>query len=242
MTAPLMTPSVVPDRRPGWWRIVPLLAALAIGIFLGGGYSLTRSLFGPDPTTVATSALQSMRAQNRLIPFVARYVSVVTTRQQQLGGLIASQRTLVLPGDVRYELNLARLKERDVAWDKRSSTLTVTLPEIEIAGPDIDLATVREYGDGGLLSRLTDQGTSLDQANRVRAVADLRAQAKGAVPMRLARDSARRAVEQNFLLPLRAAGFDRAQVIARFASDGEPLAGEVVDHSRSYNEILSTAR
>ena len=231
-------PVAVAPRR--WLTPVVVIGALVVLLLVGAG--LKRRLLGPDPQTVVTSALQSMRAQNRLTPFVARYVSVVTTSQQQLGGLLTSQRTLILPGDVRYELDLAALRPDDVTWDAASSTLTVRLPDVALAGPDVDLANLREYGAGGLLSHLTDSATALDQANRARAVADLRQQAAGPLPMRLARDAARTAVEQSFALPLRAAGFAQARVVARFPSDGEPLNGEIIDHSRSYNEVLGESR
>ena len=56
-----------------------------------------------------------MRAQNRLVPFVARFVSVTSSRQEKFG--LAAERTLILPGDVRYELDLAKLERDDVAWD-----------------------------------------------------------------------------------------------------------------------------
>jgi hypothetical protein len=180
-----------------------------------------------------------MRAQNRLVPFVARYVSVVTSKQSQL--MFTSERTLVLPGDVRYELDLAKLGERDVTWDDDTKTLSVRLPEIEIAGPEVDLAAAREYGSGGVLGALTDSRTQLDDANRSKAVADLRKQAQAATPMRLAREAARQAVEHSFALPLRAAGIADAKVVARFASDptNDP---SYIDRSRSYNEVMATGR
>ena len=70
-----------------------------------------------------------MRAQNRLVPFVARYVSVVSSRQERLGGLVSSERTLVLPGDVRYELDLAKLDADDVRWDASATRLASTCPK-----------------------------------------------------------------------------------------------------------------
>ena len=130
--------------------IAAVVVALLLGLVVGGALDIGKRLFGgPDPETVASSALQSMRAQNRLVPFVARYVSVVSSRQERLGGLVSSERTLILPGDVRYELDLAQLGPEDVRWDAASNTLSVTLPEIEIAGPEVDLAAAREYGETG---------------------------------------------------------------------------------------------
>jgi hypothetical protein len=222
--------------------IAAVVVALVLGLFVGGALDIGKRLFGgPDPETVASSALQSMRAQNRLVPFVARYVSVVSSRQERFGGLVSSERTLILPGDVRYELDLAQLGPEDVQWDATSSTLAVTLPEIEIAGPEVDLAAAREYGEGGVLSAVTDANQSLDRNNRARAVADLRKQAGAAVPMRLAREAGRQAVERSFALPLQAAGFDNAKVVARYPTEGSPVT-KPLDRSRSYNEVLGDAQ
>ena len=216
--------------------------ALILGLVVGGALDIGKRLFGgPDPETVASSALQSMRAQNRLVPFVARYVSVVSSRQERLGGLVSSERTLILPGDVRYELDLAQLGPEDVQWDAASNTLNVTLPEVEIAGPEVDLAAAREYGENGVMSVISDADQALDRNNRARAVADLRKQAGGAVPMRLAREAGRQAVERSFALPLQAAGFDNAKVVARFATEGSPVT-QPLDRSRSYNDVLDEAR
>ena len=96
-----------------------VVVALLLGLLVGGALDIGKRLFGgPDPETVASSALQSMRAQNRLVPFVARYVSVVSSRQERFGGLVSSERTLILPGDVRYELDLAKLEPRGRAMGR----------------------------------------------------------------------------------------------------------------------------
>ena len=220
--------------------IAAVVLALLIGVLFGGALDLGKRLFGgPSVETVASSALQSMRAQNRLVPFVARYVSVTSSKVQQLG-VFTTERTLVLPGDVRYELDLSKLTPEDVVWNAASKTLSVRLPEIEIAGPDVDLAQAREYGTNGVLSALTHSDATLDQANRQRAVADLRQQASAAMPMRLAREAGRQAIERSFSLPLMAAGFDGAKVIAHYPTEGDPVTVPL-DHSRSYNEVLNEA-
>ena len=216
-----------------------VVVALLIGLALGGAGLIDRVLSGPDPKAIATSSLESMRAQNRLVTFVARYVSVTNARQSRLG--LTTQRTLILPGTVRYEIDLSKLNQQDVEWDASTNTLRIQLPEIEIAGPEVDLAQAREYGSGGLLATFTNAEERLDQANRARAVADLRQQARGEVPMRLARESARQAVERSFAMPLRAAGFDDARVVARFAGEPEEEPS-YIDQSRSYNEVLEEAR
>ena len=220
--------------------IAGIAAALVIGVLLGMASGIADSLFGPNPKTIASASLQSMRAQNRLTVFAARYVSVVSSEQQRLGGLVSSERTLILPGDVRYELDLSKLQPGDVTWDKSTSTLKVRLPEIEIAGPDVDLSAAQEYGAGGILSALTNANQQLDSANRAKAVADLRRQAQGAVQMRLARQAARAAIERSFAMPLIAAGFKDAKVVARFPTEGADDPS-YLDLSTPYEQVIQEA-
>ena len=220
-----------------------IIVALVLGVLLGMTSGIVDRIFGgPDPKTIASSSLESMREQNRLITFVARYVSVVSSEEQRLGGLVSTERTLILPGNVRYEVDLSQLQPDDVRWDAGSQTLNVRIPAIEIAGPEVDLGAAREYGSGGVLANLTNAETQLDEANRARAVADLRKQAQAEVPMRLARNSARQAIERSFSMPLKAAGFENAKVVARFAGEEGAADPSYLDTSTPYNEAIEEAR
>jgi hypothetical protein len=228
------------DRRLNKPLVLAMVAvALALGVLLGVTTGVADKLFGPNPKTIANASLQSMRAENRLTVFAARYVSVVSSEEQRLGGLVSSERTLILPGDVRYELDLSQLQPGDVTWDGSSRTLKVMLPEIEVAGPDVDINAVREYGGGGVLSALTNANQQLDQANRDRAVQDLRKQATAAVPMQLAHQAAREAVERSFAMPLLAAGFKDVKVVARFPTEGNDAS--YVDLSTPYEQAIQEA-
>lgn len=220
--------------------IAGILAALVLGLLIGIAAVADRIFGAPDPKTIATSSLESMRAQNRLIVFAARYVSVTSSRQSRLG--FSAERTLILPGDVRYEVDLSKLQPADVRWDSGSGTLSVRVPDIEIAGPQVDLSSAREYGEGKLLTTIFGGEEQLDQANRAAAVADLRKQAMAELPMGLAREAARQAIERSFAMPLKAAGIDDAKVVARFASDEDAADPSYIDRSRSYNEVLEEAR
>jgi hypothetical protein len=230
------------DRRLNKPLVLAMVAvALVLGVLLGTATGFADRIFGgPNPKTIASASLESMRAQNRLIAFVARYVSVVSSEEERLGGLVSSERTLVLPGDVRYELDLSKLEPDDVAWDGSTHTLRVKLPEVEIAGPDVDLTAVREFGQSGVLSALTNANQELDQTNRAKAVADLRKQAQGAVPMRLAHQAAREAVERSFAMPLLAAGFKDVKVVARFPTEGSDETS-YLDLSTPYEEAIKEA-
>lgn len=198
----------------GLFRLA-VVAVLALALFLGwrawGDWQR-----GYAPETVVAASLQGLREQNVLVPFTARYVAVVTSTQARLG--LEAKKTLIMPGTVRYELDLGSLEPSDLDWDAGTNALTVTLPPLRLAGPEIDLDSISEFRDGVILLTLTDAEKTLDAANRKAAQEELIKQARGAVPMRLAQNAARAAIEQSFAMPLKAAGID-AKVAARFADE-----------------------
>ncbi|MEH3107080.1 MAG: DUF4230 domain-containing protein [Sphingomonas fennica] len=174
-----------------------------------------------------------MRAQNRLVPFQARYVAVVTSTQRRFG--LTASKTLIMPGTARYELDLGRLNQRDVVWDAGSATLTVTLPPIEVTGPEVDPAQMKAYDGGGMLMRLTDAEAALDASNIAAGRRELMMQARAPTPMRFAADAAARAVERSFAMPLAAAGLS-PKVVVRFAGDRNT---EQMDRSRSIQDVYA---
>lgn len=216
---------------------VILLLVLAGLVLAWGVQRYVTQRLSPDPTTIASASLQGVREQNRLSAFAARYVAVVTSRQERMG--LSTQKTLIMPGLVRYEVDMGKLTQRDVAWDAATRTLLVTLPPIEVEGPQVDMNAIREYGSGGLLATLTDAESRLDAANRRAGQVELVRQARDVMPMKLARDATRRAVEGSFAMPLRAAGLD-ATVKVRFAD--EPKTDDSRwDTTRSLQEVLGNA-
>jgi hypothetical protein len=217
---------------------VVVILALAALLMVWGVQHYVANRLSPDPTTVASASLEGLREQNCLSAFAARFVAVVTSRQTALG--FSTETTLIMPGMVRYEVDLGKLNQRDVAWDAANKTLFVTLPPIEVEGPQVDLTAIREYGSGGLLSHVTNATQQLDAANRRAGQVELVRQARDTVPMRLARDATRRAVERSFAMPLRAAGVD-ANVTVRFA-DEPRTTDEHWDTTRSLQDVLGSAR
>jgi hypothetical protein len=95
---------------------------------------------------------------------------------------------------------------------------------------------VQEIRNNSLLFTLTDAERTLDSANREAALRSLAQQAQQALPIRTARESAKRAIARAFAMPLRAAGLE-VNVEVRFADEPaeEP---SYVDQSRSMNEVL----
>jgi hypothetical protein len=204
---------------------IALIAAMLVAL----AWAITRSV-APGVETVASASLKGMREQNRLTVFAANYSAVVTSEQRRFG--LSTKKTLIMQGLVRYEVDLSKLAANDVRWDSDTNTLRVRIPDVEAADPQIDLGSIQEYGDGGILTALTDAEEVLDDVNREKGMAVLKKQADGPVPMKLARDAARRAVIQNFAVPLKAAGVD-AKVDAKFGD--EIVQGTKVDTRWDYS-------
>lgn len=213
-----------------------ILAAAGAGFWYLGDSIVRRITGAPDPVSVATSSLQSLREQNRLSTFAARYVAVVTSTQTRMG--LTAKKTLIMPGSVRYEVDLSKLEQKDLRWDASTNRLSVVLPPVEVVGPDVDIDQIREYGEGGILMALTDAETLIDAANRKAGQAELVRQAREPTPMRLARDATRRTVARTFEMPLRAAGLN-ATVDVRFADEPDPDNREVWDMSRRPEDVIA---
>jgi len=223
-------------RRWGLLRFGMLLLALVAAIGAGFwflGNTVKNEFRGPDPVTVAQASLQGLREQNRLSTFAARYVAVVTSKQSRLG--MTAEKTLIMPGMVRYEVDLAKLQQKSLSWDAANKRLTILLPPLEVVGPDVDLDGIREFNQGGLLMRFTDIETQLDAANRKAGQQELIRQARAPMPVKLAKDATRRAIERSFAMPLKAAGLDAKVTV--FFPDERP--SEDWDRSRRPEDVIN---
>ena len=183
-----------------------LVGVLALALLIGGAFWWAQRQISPPVETIVASSLDSLHEQNRLSAFAARFVTVVTSRKEQLG--FAAEKTLILPAMVRYEVDLAKLTKDDLVWEPQAKLLTITLPPVEISGSEFALDQTKEYGSGAVLMALTDVEKLLDQSNRAKAKADVLAQAKAPMMIKLAQDATIRAVTQSFSLPLKAAGVE----------------------------------
>ncbi len=207
-----------------------LLAALAWLIF-----SRVEDSIRPDPVSIANASLTHMQEQNRLTVFSASYNATVTTTLTRLG--LSARKTLIVPGSVRYELDMAKLKADDVRWNADHNTLYVEMPAIEIARPEVHIEQIQTYDDGGILMALTDAENVLDKVNRKRGVEELARQAQNPVQIRLAREAARRAVRHNFAVPLQAAGVE-VKIDAFFPYERSRYK-ERWDYSRPIRDVLA---
>lgn len=215
--------------------LVPPLLALLIGAGLGLLLRPAAEPPGADPHAIAHATLISVREQGRHTVFAARFVAIATASETRLG--LTARKTLIMPGEVRYSVDLSRLRRRHLGWDAATRTLTLTLPPLEISGPRIDLNEVREYAEGGILMALTDAEATLDQTNRRAGQEELMRQARGALPMGQAREAAMRDVARSFALPLRAAGIE-ASVAARFVDPSGREQASFLDRPRRIEDRI----
>jgi hypothetical protein len=216
-------------RRLKLHLLLPALGLLLLGIALGFAFRPAVEPPAPEPQAVATAALLSIRDQGRLVPFSARFVSVASASETHLG--LTARKTLIMPGTVRYGVDLARLRRSSLAWDEASRTLTVTLPPLELSGPEIDLNQVQESSEGGLVMALAGSEKTLDRANRQTAQDELMRQAREPGPMQAARGAAMRDVARAFALPLRAGGIE-ASVAVRFVDPAGKEEATYLDRPR----------
>ena len=113
----------------------------------------------------------------------------------------------------------------------------MTLPPLELSGPEIDLNQVQESSEGGLVMALAGSEKGLDRANRQTAQDELMRQARERRPMQLAREAAMRSVARSFALPLRAAGID-ASVAVRFLDPAGREEAFFLDRPRRIDEAV----
>jgi hypothetical protein len=219
--------------NPRLW--LPALAALLLGALLGYALRPAPKAPSPDAESIAMAALLSVRDQGRLVPFSARFVSVASASESHLG--LTARKTLMMPGTVRYGVDLSRLRRSNLAWEGGTRTLSVTLPPLELSGPEIDLSQVQESSEGGFVMALAGSEATLDRANRQAGQDELMRQARAAAPMLQARQAAMREVARAFALPLRAAGID-ASVAVRFVDPAGREEAAWLDRPRGLEETL----
>jgi hypothetical protein len=231
---------MVPGRLKKMIFLAPPLAALLVGAALGlllrpGGPAAPAAAVGADPEGLAASILLSVREQGRQTVFAGRFVAVSTASESRLG--FTARKTLIMPGEVRYSVDLSRLRRGNLAWDPATATLTVTLPPLEISGPRIDLSQVQEYSEGGIAMALTGAERMLDETNRRAGQVELMRQAREPGAMGQARDAAMRAVARSFAMPLRASGID-ASVAVRFVGPSGAEQASFLDRPRRIEDRI----
>lgn len=157
-------------------------------------------------------------------------------------GMFANVQTTRAPYSVDYLVDLRRLTPADYRWNAKARIMVVTIPEVAVGKPNIDLARARTTQAGLFISRAS--GLAMQQ--RVAANLALAAGAKANAPENIARarESARAAVGDLVAAPLAAAGVGDVRVVVRLPGEDRPagLDREQWDRSRPIADVLRDAR
>ncbi len=197
-----------------------VVVALIVAVGVGTVYApaINRALDrDPDGARVASAVLTSVQKQRRLVVLSATVTVTRPAHRQALFGLINASKTLIVPGTMRYELDWSRLKTDDLRWNKDTKRLTVTIPDLEIAGPDIQFKRITEYKDGALMLAFTGVERELDAEIRGATDARFVGEARNPLLIDLAHKQAIAAVREVFVMPLVAVGITAPDVVVRFA-------------------------
>ncbi|HWH22441.1 MAG TPA: DUF4230 domain-containing protein, partial [Allosphingosinicella sp.] len=63
-------------------------------------------------------------------------------------GLVKSEQTTTIPFTVDYFVDVSRLGERSYRWDPETKTLTVDIPDVTVAQPNIDETAAKSAQNG----------------------------------------------------------------------------------------------
>ena len=213
--------------------------SVLFGFILAAGLMLAIWFYtrpSADPVDPIGSIVTGFRAENSLTVFSAQVATVTTRTRQRLGGLLVNRQTTIVPATVEYRLDQRLLTPDRFRWNAEAQTMTLTLPGLTISRPNLDTSRGQFYRSGPpMTAALRDELARLGTGDAAREAVR---QASSAPLQRLARDAARDAMTRNLLLPLRAAGFDRASVTVRFADEPGASEPSYLDASRPVRDVL----
>lgn len=156
------------------------------------------------------------------------------------GPIFKSEQRATLPFSVDYYVDLSKVDVGDARYNPRSRRLTIEVPAVRIAEPNIDLTTGKVgAAEGFWVSRRA----SADLIKRGLRLTRTQAEKTAAKPenIRRATSEARQRIQALLELPLRAAGHEDVSVAVRFADDPRDDPS-YLDRSLTYNEAIAEAR
>jgi hypothetical protein len=143
------------------------------------------------------------------------------------------------PYSVDYFVDLSKLSAANYRWNATTQTMSIDVPDVMIAAPNIDGGKAAIVQQGIYISR--NAGIRLQQQAAERANAAARKTAQDPKYIAQARANARAAIAKLAAAPLQAAGLGMVNVAVRFPVDPKPeaVAQEDWDRSTPVAEILA---
>lgn len=191
-----------------------------------------------DAGLAASRTLTATFARTSALQVAELTGEAVTRVEGRSGGIFGNVQTTRAPYAVGYTVDLHRLGARDFRWNAQERIMVVTIPEVTVAPPRIDLAQARSEQRGLFVSRRSGLSMGKHVAANLTAAATTKANA--AEQLARAQAAAREAVAALVAAPLAAAGVDGVTVRVRLAGEDRPagLSHERWDASRPVAEIV----
>jgi hypothetical protein len=142
---------------------------------------------------------------------------VVRTPHEGLIDALDTTTYVIVPGSVRYVVNLSTLGRSNFNWDAKTRALVVVVPDPVPTAANIDGARARVLVDGVDLATGDDRERILQKSLAV-ARDDIDRKAREPFFTGAAREAGRAALQANFAAPLVAAGLNPT-VTVRFRSE-----------------------
>lgn len=156
-------------------------------------------------------------------------------------GVVPSEQTTAVPFSVDYFVNLNSIGQGDYSWDQQTRTLTVAIPDVTVARPNIDETAATSRQKGIYISRRASQELAR-QTSRFATGRSMQA-ARDTKRLEQARANARQVVGKMAQGPLQAAGLGEVKVAVKFPWEmGNKAAAEQWDQSRRVEEVLEERR
>jgi len=146
--------------------------------------------------------------------------------------------TIRYPYSIDYFLDLRRIDGSAYRWDAATRTMTVRLPDVAPARPNVDASGATRIGTTGVfMSR--DAAQRLNGQVAARAALRAAESANKRENLDRARASAREAMQDLVAMPLRAAGLGDLKVVVRYPWEAEG-SGRAVrwDESRTVGQVI----
>ena len=170
--------------------------------------------FETDTKRVLVAAVESLRAENKLL--VYSYKSFAAVSVERDGFLLLDGRQeLIVPAAVSYYVDLSRLSLDNVSFDERNKALTVRLVPLVMGDVAFEPEGART-SNGGLLTYSQEAVDELGKINYATARKAFVKQAQGRTLIQAAEAQASKNVAHYFALLLRVAGYPDVVVAAIF--------------------------
>ncbi len=170
--------------------------------------------FETDTKRVLAAAVESLRAENKLLVYSYRGFAAVSVERDGLLVLNGRQ-DLIVPATVSYYVDLSALTLDMLAYDERTRVVTVMLPPLVMGEVSFQPEAALSRSEGLLTfsQAQVDEFSRINYANARRAFIK---QAQGATLIKAAEEQAKDNIARQFKMPLRIAGRPDVRVVASF--------------------------